>query len=276
MAILVTGATGAVGREVVRQLVARGEDVVAISRDPESAGLPGRVVRGDLTRPEEVPLDGVTALFLLAPLSSGNGVELAKTLVERACEAERVVFLSSDAVTRRRLGSYEGHRAVEEVVEASGKAWTHLRPGEFMGNKLVWAPTIRAHGVVRSAFPDSVGVPVHEADIAEVAVLALTGDHGGRVYTLSGPERLSLREQAAAIGTGLGRPIGFEAVTYREARASLIADAGLPYEIAEYLLGYQVQYEQEPPEVEPAFEEVTGRRGRTLAQWAADHAAELG
>ncbi|MEU4801964.1 NAD(P)H-binding protein [Actinosynnema sp. NPDC023587] len=278
MTILVTGASGNVGRRVVDQLVTAGAAFRALTRDPDKAGLPAgvEVVRGDLTRPAELPLEGVTALFLLPVLESDDSAGLAGQLLAHAPDVRRVAFLSSSAVTVRRPGSYELHLSVEQVIESSGVEWTHLRPGEFMSNKLMWADSIKQDDVVRYAYPDALGSPIHEADIAEVAVRALLdGGHGGRAYALTGPELLTHRQQAAAIGEGLGRPIGFEAQTYGQARASLIRDVGLPWDIAEYVLGYAAQHNEEPPEVSPEFEQVVGRRGRTLAQWARDHAAEL-
>ncbi|XVV03081.1 NAD(P)H-binding protein [Actinosynnema sp. CA-248983] len=278
MTILVTGATGNVGRHVVAQLTKEGVEFRALSRNPDKAGFPAGVVtvKGDLARPDELPLDGVTAVFLLAVLESEDAAGLATALLDRARDLRRVVFLSSDAVTTQRPGSYELHESVEQAIEASGKEWTHVRPGEFMSNKLIWARSIKEENVVRHAYPDAPGSPVHEADIAEVAVKALLEyGHAGKAYPLSGPELLTHRQQAAAIGAGLGREIGFEALTYGQARASLIREVGLPYDVAEYLLGYHAQFNEEPPEVWPTFEEVVGRRGRTLAEWAADHAAEL-
>ncbi|NUT49929.1 MAG: NAD(P)H-binding protein, partial [Saccharothrix sp.] len=141
MTILVTGATGTIGGAVVRQLVEEGVPVRALTRDPANAALPSAVgvVGGDLTRPDELPLSGVTAVFLLAATGSDDAVAHAKALLDRAPDLKRVVYLSSSAVTAERPGSYELHHDVERVVEASGVAWTHVRPGEFMANKLVWA-----------------------------------------------------------------------------------------------------------------------------------------
>jgi len=276
--ILVTGATGNVGRHVVEQLVARGAEVRALTRDPDKAGLPEGVetVKGDLTRPDALPLDGVTAVYLLAVLDAERPADLASAFLKRAKDVRRVVFLSTDAVAVQRPGSYETHQAVERAIEETGVEWTHLRPGEFMANKQVWAETIRRENVVRAPYPDAVGTPIHEADIAEVAVRALLEDgHAGRAYRLSGPEALTTRQQVAAFAEGLGREIAYERLTYGQARAALIRDVGLPWNIAEYLLGYQAQFNEEPAELLPTFEEITGRRGRTLAQWAAEHADEL-
>ncbi|GGM80203.1 nucleotide-diphosphate-sugar epimerase [Longimycelium tulufanense] len=283
MTILVTGATGTVGRVLVDQLLAAGQPVRALTRNPARAGLPERadVVTGDLTRRHtlEPVLDGVDRVYLVAVLESEQVVEHARSFLELAGKSgvKRVVFLSTDAVTERRVGSYETHHEVEQVIEESGLQWTHLRPGEFAANKLAtWGPSIRAENVVRNPYPDTLGVPIHEADIAEVAVRALLEDsHAGKAYTLTGPQALSHREQAAAIGAGLGREIHYERVTYGRAREFFV-EAGLPVEVADYMLGYQAEYTDAPPTVSPAFERVIGRPGRTLTEWAADHAAELG
>ncbi|MES9543576.1 NAD(P)H-binding protein [Actinomadura sp. NPDC000600] len=279
MTILVTGATGTVGRHVVDRLVTAGCSVRAVTRAPEAAGLPEGVdvVKGDLNRPGDLAFDGVRSVFLIAGLFDPERTTvLAEDFVGRAVAAgaARIVTMTSAAVTIRR--GYERLRAVEQVVEESGAAWTHVRPGEFAVNKLdVWGESIRTENVVRNAYPDCVGVPVHEADIAEVAVISLLEDgHAGRAYSLTGPEPLTHRQQAEAIGAGLGRPLAFEALTYGQARQAYIA-AGMPMEVAEFILGYQAEYAEEPPAVSPVFEQVTGRKGRTLAQWAADHAAEL-
>ncbi|MFC3998266.1 NAD(P)H-binding protein [Nocardiopsis sediminis] len=280
---LVTGATGTVGRIVIDRLVEAGRPVRALTRNPGTAGLPAPVdvVAGDLTRPHELSgaLDGIEGVhYLPAMADADQAVAHAEVFLDLAVKAgvHRISVLSTGAVTVRRPGSHELLRELEQVVEASGLDWTHVRPGEFMVNKLdLWGASIRAEGVVRNAFPAGTGVPVHEADIAEVAVAALLEDgHAGRAYTLTGPQRLTHREQAAAVAEGLGRPLRFEAQTYGQARAACIA-AGFPADIAEYVLGYQAEYAEEPPAVSPATEQVLGRPGRTLAQWAADHAADL-
>ncbi|MFC6089508.1 NAD(P)H-binding protein [Saccharothrix lopnurensis] len=278
MSILVTGATGTIGGAVVRQLANDGVPVKALTRNPDRADPPSgvEVVAGDLTRPDELPLTGVTAVFLVAVPGVGDPAAHMAAFLEHAHDLRKAVFLSSSAVTFERPGSYEEHQDVERVIEQSGVAWTHVRPGEFMSNKLIWARGVKADDVVRAPFPDAVGAPVHEADVAEVVVHALLREgHDGEAYTLSGPEALTHRQQAEAFARGLGRPIGFERLTYGQARAALIRDEGLPWDVAEYLMGYMAQHAEEPAVVTPDFERVTGGRGRTLARWVADHAAEL-
>ncbi|PRX99817.1 NAD(P)H-binding protein [Allonocardiopsis opalescens] len=280
--ILVTGATGTVGRVVVDRLLSAGRPVRALTRDPARAGLPAgaETVRGDLTRPEELAdvLAGVDRMYYLPALDEEDAAAHAKSFLALAIRAgvRRIVMLSGLAVAVGRPGSFELLYEIEQLVEASGAEWTHLRPGEFAVNKLdVWAESVRTEGVIRNAFPDGLGAPVHEADIAEVAVAALLEDgHAGRAYALSGPVALSHRDQAAAVAEGLGRPIRFEALTYGQARASYI-NAGFPPEIAEYVLGYQAEYAEEPPVPSDDVRRVLGRPARSLAEWAADHADDF-
>lgn len=272
---MVTGATGNVGRHVVAGLLRAGERVRAVTRSPERAALPAgvEVVRGDLADPESFAnaFAGVSRMFVF-PLAY-----LAPVLRSMADVAETtgLVKVAAAAGVRRMvmLGSSDSLFGMERAVESSGCEWTILRPGEFAVNKLDhWAPMIRAGDVVRAAYPDASGVPVHEADIAEVAVRALLGDgHHGRRYELTGPQTLTLREQAAAIAAGIGRPVRFEEVTPERSRAELVG-LGLPADVVDHMI---LAHPADPPPVSPAFEEVTGRRGRTLAEWAADHAADF-
>lgn len=177
------------------------------------------------------------------------------------------------------------HLPVERAVEASGVAWTHVRPGEFMLNKLwLWGPSIRAEGVVRDPFPDARWCPVHEDDIADVAAAALLEDgHEGRAYPLNGPQFLTHREQIRLIGEALGRRIGFERVTPERARETYLRQGGFAAENADFLLGFE-DYSgapADPSEREeidlsaygplPTAQEVTGRPARTFAQWARHH-----
>lgn len=273
--ILVTGATGNVGRHVVLGLLRAGARVRAVTRDPARAALPApvEVVQGDLADPESFvdAFGGVSRMFVF-PLAY-----LAPVLRSMAdvAETRALVRVAAAAGVRRMvmLGSSDSLFGMERAVESSGCEWTILRLGEFAVNKLdYWAPTIRAEGVVRAAYPEASGAPVHEADIAEVAVAALLGEgHHGRRYELTGPEALTVRAQVAAIAAGIGRPVRFEEVTPERSRAELLG-LGLPADVVDHMI---LVRPAAPPPVSPAFEEVTGRRGRTLAEWAADHATEF-
>ena len=180
--ILVTGATGNVGRQVVSQLLAMRTRVRALSRDPAVAGLPHEVevVRGDLTVPASLDgcLDGVDALFLVWTVPH----DALPAAVDRiARNTRRIVFLSSPYWTPHPFFQASQpnpvaalHAEIERLIEASGLQWTFLRPGMFAANALSWwAPQIRAGDVVRWPYAAALTAPIHERDIAAVAVRAL-------------------------------------------------------------------------------------------------------
>lgn len=273
MTILVTGATGNVGRQVVARLLDAGESVRALTRRPETAGLPAaaEVVAGDLDRPETLGaglFTGVDRMYLF-PSAHPEAVLGRAT----AAGVRRVVTLSALAVTAGQGNAIgDRHAMVEKAVEGAGVEWTHLRPGAFAANALwQWAPTIRAEGVVRAPYGRSHQAPVHEADIADVAVAALREDgHAGRAYALSGPESLTQVERVATIAAVIGREIRFEEQTREEARAVMAAQ--MPEPAAEMLLTFMAGSVDAPATIFPAYAEVTGRTGRTFAQWAAEHA----
>src|SRR5215470_2746643 len=179
--ILVTGATGNVGRQVVSQLVATDEvRVRALTRDPASANLaaPIEVMRGDLTIPEtlEPCLDGVDAVFLVWT-NAPDAVPAAVDCIARY--ARRIVFLSSPHQTPHPLFRQPNplakmHAEIERLIKASGLDWTFLRPGMFAANaRSWWAPQIRVGDVVRWPYAEAPTAPIHEQDIAAVAVRAL-------------------------------------------------------------------------------------------------------
>ncbi|KFU80941.1 Uncharacterized conserved protein YbjT, contains NAD(P)-binding and DUF2867 domains [Amycolatopsis lurida] len=267
MTILVTGATGTVGRHLVGQLVHGGHEVRAMTRDPLRAKLPEgvQVVAGDLTRPETLPaaLDGVTAMHLIT--FGGEGYAPLEN-------AEQVLGLIKKAGVRRVtvLTGFEPG-PVEAAAENSGLEWTHLQPVEFMSNMLEWAPSVREDRPVSLPFAHCPSAMVHEADIAAVAAAALLEDgHDGSAYTITGPQSLTPVETARLLSEALGRPLKTIEVGVEEARREL-RESGLAEDEVEAL----VRLGTNPPErartVLPTVEQVTGRPARTFAQWAAEH-----
>ncbi|WP_432933121.1 NAD(P)H-binding protein [Microbispora sp. CA-135349] len=288
MTILVTGATGNVGRLVVDRLVEAGVTVRALTRDPDAAALPVgvEVAAGDLSRPQSLTeaLDGVRRMYLFPVARTAREVV---GLAERA-GVRRIVVLSSGAVTTGHDTGF--HLPVERAVEASGLEWTHVRPGEFALNKLwLWGPSIRAERVVRDPYPMAAGYPIHEMDIADVAAAALLGDgHTGRAYTLCGPAPIDNREQVRVIAEALGEEIRFERVTPDRAREIYRKQGGFAAANAGFLLGFEDysgvevdpsdahgKWRHEAPVEMPTAEAVTGRPARTFAQWARDHARDF-
>ena len=277
MTILVTGATGTVGRHVVARLLDAGEKVRALTRRPDEAGLPEKaeVVQGDLALPEtlEKAFHGVEKLYLF-PVG-----QTAKEVVDLAARSgvRRVVVLSSDAVVTQletNQDSVSEHGTVERAVEAADVEWTFLRPFAFAGNALFWAHSISTESVVRTAYPDAAQALVHEADIADVAVAALLEDgHAGAKYRLTGPESITQLAQVRTIGEVLGREIRFEELTHEQKREEMLQF--IPEDSVDMILGYFVVAVDNPDVVLPTVQEVTGRPARTFADWVADHTADF-
>jgi uncharacterized protein YbjT (DUF2867 family) len=280
--VLVTGATGQIGREVVAQLRGTGCQVRALTRNPESADLPREVevVRGDLAAADtlDAALQGVDAVFLVwvAPLAAAAGA------VERiAAHAERVVLLTSPHNVPHPFFQQPNamravHAGLERLVETSGLQWTFLRPHVFALNCLHWwGPQIGNGDVVKWFHGDAETAPIHERDIAAVAVRALCGEgHAGKEYVITGTESLTQREQVHVIGEVIGRPLRFEEVPHDAARLELLAM--WPAAIADMLLNAYAAAVGRPSHVTTTVAEVTGTPARTFTEWAGEHAAEFG
>jgi uncharacterized protein YbjT (DUF2867 family) len=264
--ILVTGATGSVGRLVVDQLLAAGAtDVRALTNKPEKAALPAEVevVKGYIGRPETLPpaLDGVDRMYL-APL-----VETVHEVLALAKQAgvEHVVDLAGP----------EGNwwHPIEVAVEESGIAWTHLDAGEFMENSLIWADQVRTTGQVRDAYPGSANAPIATDDIAAVAAVALVEDgHIGQAYELTGPETLTRADMVRCIGATIGRDIPYVELSREQAVEELSKAMG---EYADWYLEGKAAFLEHPQRAVATVAEVTGRPATTFAQWAVEHAAEF-
>ncbi|GAA4606033.1 NAD(P)H-binding protein [Actinoallomurus liliacearum] len=280
MPILVTGATGTVGSSLVRQLVAAGQEVRAVTRDPASraaAALPpeAEVVAGDFGRPESLvsALRGVERMHLVA---IGESLTTGPRILEVAKEAgvRRIVHLGHNDPSRDDDDPMEArHRVLHRTIENSGLEWTHIFPGEFMANTREWVASIRTESVVRAPFGDWTSAMVHEADIAAVALAALLEDgHIGRTYVPTGPEPVRRRDAVRLIGEAIGREVRFVELTPDEAREHW--KDRYPEQVIEWFLEMG-RYLDGNAWVSPVVEEVTGRPGRTFARWAADHAADF-
>ncbi|MES4901053.1 MULTISPECIES: NAD(P)H-binding protein [unclassified Streptomyces] len=269
--IVVTGATGNVGRHVVDELVAAGAEVRALTRDPEAARLPEGV---QAARTADLPLDGADAIFLNPAVvwEQGPGELLRKA--EQA-GVRRIVTLSSSAAVHPGPGNPIGnhHHELETEIEASALAWTHVRPGAFASNALQWVEQIRKGDVVHGPYAQAHTAPIHEDDIAAVAARALLSeDYAGQAPVLSGPGSLTFAEQVAIIGEALGRPLRYEEIPPEAAREAMTG-GGVPADIADSLLRMFAESVGRPAEISPETERITGRPGRTFAQWASDRAA---
>ncbi len=272
MKILVTGATGNVGRLVVDELLAAGASVRALTNNPRKAALPAEVevVEGYLGRLETLPaaLEGIERMYLAPlPRTARQVATMAK-----AAGAKRIVDLSSsDADTEAAGDPAQWHYyAVERAVENSGVAWTHLRPGEFMTNTLDWAEQIRSTGVVRAAYADAATAIIDLQDIAAVAARVLLEDgHIGKKYELTGPAPVRRADLARQIGEAIGRDVRFEELSRDQAVAELTPAMG--EWAAWYVDGFGRLVDHPQPAL-PTVEQITGRPATSFAEWAVKHA----
>ncbi len=269
--ILVTGATGTVGRQVVAQLLDSGAHVRALTRDPHRAALPREVeaIRGDLTVPEtmDASLRDVDAVFLVwTAVADAFPAALARI----ARHTGRVVMLTSPHQTPHPFFQQPNpmasmHKNMEQLIRQSGLASTFVRPGMFAANALGWwAARIRKHDAIRWPYGEAVTAPIDERDIAAVAVHTLFDDAaGGAEYMITGPDSLTQREQVIAIGDGIGRTLRFEEITPDDARREL----GFPGAAMDMLLDAWAAAAGLPAYVTSTVAEVTGTPARTFAEW---------
>jgi uncharacterized protein YbjT (DUF2867 family) len=275
--ILVTGATGNVGDELVRALLAAGEPVRAlIRRGADQARLPegAQGVVGDLNDPATLgpALAGVSGVHLLAGYADMPGLLAAA----RAAGVERVTLQSGSSAQGGDLSNAVSryHILSEQAIRESGLAWTFLQPDSFASNTLQWLPQLRAGDTIRAPFPNVRVAVIDPYDIAAVAAAALTTDaHEGRTYRLSGPESLLPADRVAILARVLGRELRFEGQSDEEARADM--SASMPAEYVDAFMSFFADGTLDESEVLPTVEEVTGRPPRTFEQWARLHVDAL-
>ncbi|GAA1222024.1 NAD(P)H-binding protein [Prauserella alba] len=278
--VLVTGATGQVGRHVVAGLLDAGVAVRALTRDPDTAGLPGSVdvVAGSQLDPAGLArqLDGVSAvLFMLPDFDLDTLTASVRVIGERV---RHVVLLSSGAVrddvsTRDQPGPIaHAHAAVEEAIRATGVSWTFLRPYGFAANSLSWAPAIRSRQPVTAVAPEVPTAPVDERDIAAVAVRALTEDgHDGARYELTGPELITPARQLEIIGEVTGRHVPWKEQPVEEWARSLLG----PETPDEVIAGMVADLTDREPARTDTVAHVTGRPAHPYRDWVEAHTHEL-
>jgi uncharacterized protein YbjT (DUF2867 family) len=277
--ILVIGATGTVGRQVVAQLIADGSPVRAMARNPDRAKLPPQVqmVPGDLTVPETLDgcLAGTEAVFLVwtAPPSA-----VSPALERITRRARRIVYLSAPLKTPHPLFQQPNllrpmFEQIEHTVRTSGVPWTFLRPGMFAANALLWwAPQIRTGDVVRWPYLSVPTAPIDERDIAAVAVRALREQgHTGAEYVLTGPQSLTHSEQISTIANVLGRDLRVEEITPDQARRELLTIGPLP--AVNMLLDAWSAALGHAAHITSTFTQITGAPAKSFRTWATDNAA---
>lgn len=265
---VVTGATGNVGRELVRELVRRGLPTRALVRRPDAALPPdAQVAVGDLAAPESThqAFENADAVFLLPGY-------LGLAQAARSAGARRIVQLSGGSA-----GSSDLSNAITRYMSASeaemrecGLEWTAIRPTAFMSNLLRWAPQLAQGDVIRVPFADVPIASVHPRDIAAVAAAAMVEDgHTSMIYRPTGPRALLPAEQVRILGEAIGRDLRIQAMSNSEARQVMLADTPAPYVAA--FFDFYANRSLDETTVRTTVEDVTGQPARTLSEWISDN-----
>jgi uncharacterized protein YbjT (DUF2867 family) len=277
--ILVTGATGNVGRELARELDAVEAPFRVLVRDPaRAAALPVRAERvvADLDDPATLApaFTGVDRLFLLTP---GIGVDHTGHAVAAAQAAGvgHIVHLSSFNVLGDPMPAMgRWHHEREQVIRDSGIPATFLRPGGFMTNAFDWLPTIRRGGYVLDPVSPGRYAPIDPADIAAVAALTLTRDgHQGREYVLTGDELLTVAEQVKILAAAAGRDIEVRAAADPQEAVASRFPGGAPPALADAIVeGFTIMRADTAGFRTDTARRLLGRAPRTFADWCARNA----
>ncbi|HLL53178.1 MAG TPA: SDR family oxidoreductase [Myxococcaceae bacterium] len=277
--ILVTGATGTTGSEVVKQLAAAGVQVRALVRNPQkAAGLQGsnvELVKGDLGEPGtlDAAFKGVTKLFLLT-----NGDPRQTELQHNAIEAAKrngvqhvvkISALGADANSPVSLARW--HAQTEQELKSSGLKWTILQPHYFMQNLMMSADTIKSQGAFYGAMKNGKVAMVDARDIAAVAVKVLTTPgHEGKTYVITGPEGLSMDEVAQKLSAVLGKPVKYVDISGEQFKQALTG-AGVPEWMASDLMNMNLFFGSGAAGTpDPSAQQITGASGRTFDAFARD------
>src|SRR5581483_758941 len=275
MTIVVTGATGNVGRPLVRELAAAGAPVRAVTRTPETAGFPDGV---EAVSSAVDALRGASAVFLNSRALGSDPGDLDKFVtLARQCGVSKLVALSAinaDDDFSRQPSRFRGDRnkEVEQVAIDSGLTWVSLRPSVFATNFAgMWGEQIRAGDVVNGPYASAASAPIVESDIAAVAARALTSDDLlGQRIPLTGPRSLTNTELVELIGSVLGRPLRYNEVPVELVRQRFV-NLGFPPEFGDAYIAMLATTVDRPAEVTDGVARILGRPAQSWMQWVTEH-----
>lgn len=282
--ILITGATGTVGRPLVDMLVAQGARVRAVVRpdDPKAAELPAEVdvVPGDLAQPESIAtaLADTTTLFvhpravglaaqpLLALAAEENGV---KRVV-----AQTAINAADDPAHQPSRFNGDHNTEVDAAVNSAGLPWAIVRPSSFAVNTRMWAGQIRAGDVVYGPYPDFTEALIHEQDLAAVLARVILEDHYSGHIPVTGPQPLTHAELVTIIGEVIDKPLRYQEVP-PQAAAQAMVQRGLPEPFVQALMGRYARGVGPAEAITDNVEQILGRPAMTYRQWVGDHVTEF-
>jgi uncharacterized protein YbjT (DUF2867 family) len=272
MTIVVTGATGNVGRPLVTHLVNAGAKVRAVSRNPQSAGLPAEV---EVVESATEAIPGASAVFMN---SRALGGELAAVVDQAKREGvTRLVALSAinaDDDFSRQPSRFRGDRnkEVEQLAVDSGLQWVSLRPSVFATNFVgMWSAQIRAGDIVRGPYAAASSAPIVESDIAAVAAHALLGDElVGQKIPLTGPQSLTNTELVDVIAAVLGRPLQYQEVADDLVRQRFVG-IGFPPEFGDAYIAMLATTVGQAAAVTDDVQKILGRPAQSFERWVSEH-----
>lgn len=284
--ILITGATGTIGRELCELVPASGVRVRAMARQPEQAATRLRArgtdsaiewVQGDLSAPDTLhrALEGVERAFLLSA-AEPRQAELEESFIAAARSAGVVHVVKLSALGAAPDASFPGgrlHARIERALERSGLAFTHLRPHTLMQNLLRSAAAIRDQGKLLAPMGNARISLIDARDVAAVAAAVLRegGRHAGKCYELTGPEALSYAGIAAELGAAAGHPVTYVDVTPAQARQAML-QRSIPEWLVDNILDLHACFRAgQWSDVKPAAREVAGRPARSFRDFAREH-----
>lgn len=283
--ILITGATGNIGSELVKRLSADGIAFRAMVRNVDDAtqfdAMPGAsavVASFDDRGSVERALEGVERAFLLTPSSENaeawqrDFVDVAKAAGVRHIVKQSQLHATDDSPVR----FLRYHAAVEQAIQASDMRWTFLRPNLFMQGLLMFAEQIKANGTFSVAAGDAAVSAIDVRDIAAVAAAALTADgHDGRIYDLTGPRALTHAEMAGKLSAATGRKIVFDNISEPKMR-EMLTELKMPEWMREGLIEDYAHYRRgEASGVADGVTQALGREAMTFDAFAEDYAVAL-
>jgi uncharacterized protein YbjT (DUF2867 family) len=274
---LVTGATGNIGSEVVRALLAAGEHVRAVvhaAAGAERIPSDAEIVVGDLDEAGSLTpaLDGVAGIFLLPGY---RGAEELVIAAEKAGVRKLVQLSGSSAESRDMTNAITAYMArSEDIATGSGLDWTILRPSAFMTNTYRWREQLRAGDEIRLPFPTLRTAVLDPADIGAVAAAALTADaHTGRIHRLTGPEALTPAEQVEIVAQELGRTLTFVGQNDDDTHAEMTTQ--MPAAYVDAFFDFYVRGSLDESLVLPTVSDILGRPATRYAEWVHTYAEDL-
>jgi uncharacterized protein YbjT (DUF2867 family) len=272
MTIVVTGATGNVGRPLVTQLVDAGAKVRAVSRRPQSAGLPADV---EVVESASEAVAGASAVFLNSrALGDGLAAVVDQARREGVSRLVALSAINADDDFSRQPSRFRGDRnkEVEQLAVDSGLQWVSLRPSAFVTNFAgMWSAQIRAGDIVRGPYGTASSALIVESDIAEVAARALlTDDLVGQKIPLTGPQSLTNIELVEIIGLVLGRPLQYQEVPDELVRQRFVG-LGFPPEFGDAYIAMLATTIDEPAVVTDGVQQILGRPAQSFEQWVVEH-----